>query len=80
MNGPLGWLGRFLFGIGKRKAKEVVEEVIDEATGLVGDKIQDIFGTYVIARRTSKGEAVRSYEDGSVRIGKRLVTEPTKKR
>jgi hypothetical protein len=74
-----GKILRFLFGVGKRKAEEAVEEVVDEVTELVGEKIQDIFGTYVIERRTSGGEAVRRYEDGSVRIGKRLVTEPTKK-
>jgi hypothetical protein len=66
-----------LLGIGKRKAKEAVEEVVEEAieevTELVGEKLRDIFGTYVIERRTSEGEAVRRYEDGSVRIGKRQV-------
>ena len=71
-------IARLLFGIGKRKAREAAEEVIEEAVGEVAEKIekiQDIFGTYVIERRISKGEAVRCYEDGSVRIGKRLVKD-----
>jgi hypothetical protein len=72
-----------LLGIGKRKAKEAVEEVVDEAvegvTELVGEKLRDIFGTYVIERRTGAGEAVRRYEDGSVRIGKRQVTPAREK-
>lgn len=75
----LSRVGKRLLGIGKSKAKEAVEEAVGEAVGevaeLVGDKIQDIFGTYVIERRTNKGEAVRRYEDGSVRIGKRLVQD-----
>jgi len=73
-----------LFGIGKRKAKEAAEELVEEAVeevvgevvGEVTKKVRDIFGTYVIERRTSEGQAVRRYEDGSVRIGKRLVQDP----
>lgn len=72
----LARVGKRLLGIGKRKAKEAMDEAVDEAVEEVTGKVRDIFGTYVIERRTSKGEAVRRYADGSLRIGKRLVTPP----
>lgn len=72
-------IGDRLLKIGKRKGEELVEEVVEEAVEEVKSKVRDIFGTYVIERRTSEGEAVRRYTDGSVRIGKRLVTPPRDK-
>ena len=77
MIGFLRTIGNRLFKIGKRKGEEALEEVVGEAVEEVKSKVRDIFGTYVIERRTSKGEAVRRYTDGSVRIGKRLITEAT---
>lgn len=73
MTGVFRSVGGRLLKISKRKAKESVEEAVGEAVEEVTDKVRDIFGTYVIERRTAQGEAVRRYVDGSVRIGKRLV-------
>lgn len=82
MSGGLrGFGGRVLgkvFGVGKKKAKETVEEVVDEVIDEAKQKARDVFGTYVVERRTTTGVAVRRYDDGSVRIGKQLMSPPTK--